>query len=385
MLSLPPPPERVRATWPGSTPTNPWGTPQPCRIAIVGEAPGDDEAWLKRPFVGASGIELRNQLLAAGIDANACLLTNVIDVQPPGNNFPAFCLRKEDLPRDYPAYLPPIETQGGHLYLHPDLLYNGARLRDELATARPNVVIALGGKACWALLGSGAISQLRGTVHRTVTSTPYKCVPTWHPASVLRNWRQRPVAVVDLVKALAESASPAIVYDSVELWLKPDLADLFEFEGRFIRSGQLHSVDVETSQDEITCVGLAPDPDHAIVVPFRTDARPFKNPNGGDAIWRPTGNYWPTLDDELAAWSWVRRQVERRDTDILGQNFLFDIQRFLRYGIRPMRVKEDTMLAHHSRFAEMPKNLGFLGSVYTNFPRWKHFGNRHLTEDKRDD
>ena len=29
------------------------------------------------------------------------------------------------------------------------------------------------------------------------------------------------------------------------------------------------------------------------------------------------------------------------------------------------------MLAHHSLYSELQKGLGFLGSIYTNYPSWK--------------
>jgi hypothetical protein len=31
----------------------------------------------------------------------------------------------------------------------------------------------------------------------------------------------------------------------------------------------------------------------------------------------------------------------------------------------------DTMLLHHAMYPELPKSLGFLGSIYTNESAWK--------------
>jgi len=369
--------KRINPSWPNNT-------PQPVRIAIVGEAPGQDEEWLGAPFVGASGRELDTMLLAAGIDRNECLLTNVIMERPPENNLTAFCLRKEELPRDYPIHIGPMVTQSGNFYLHPDRLFEGARLRDELAIAQPNVVVALGATACWALVGSTSIGSLRGVVHRSVTSVPYKVVPTWHPAHVLRQYNYRPVAIADLVKARAESATPAIRHDNAEIWIEPTLDDIHEFFRRFMPPGVRRSWDIETANREITCIGVSPEPyDRALVIPFRCD--PIRKKIDGVTRSIYTRNYWPTHYEEMTAWRLIKQDMERHDNRIVGQNWMYDIQYLTRvYGIMPRGFDEDTMLMHHSAFLELPKDLGFLGSIYANYPSWKLLNSRHQDEFKRD-
>lgn len=369
-------PVRVPPQWPP-------GGPQKVRIAFVGEAPGQDEEWQGLPFVGASGREFDSELEAAGVKREECLITNVVLEHPPENNFAAFCLRKEELPNDYPIHIGPCYTQGGNFYLHPDRLYEGARLRDELAAADPNVVVALGATACWALLGSTAIGSLRGVIHRSITATPYKVIPTWHPAYVLRNYSYRPVAIGDMVKAKAESFTRDIKYDNAELWLRPTLDDLYEFKRRFMLPNLVRSWDVETARREITCIGVAIEPfDRAIVLPFRTT--PIRTKINGVMQSVYTGNYWPTAYEEKQAWLWVKEDMERHDNRILGQNWMYDIQHILRYGIAPRNFDEDTMLAHHSLYAELPKDLGFLGSTYANYQSWKLLSSRHADELKKD-
>ena len=53
---------------------------------IVGEFPGEQEIALSQPFVGFAGKELSSMLQEAGIIRNACFLTNVIRIKPPGND-----------------------------------------------------------------------------------------------------------------------------------------------------------------------------------------------------------------------------------------------------------------------------------------------------------
>ena len=55
------------------------------RILIVGEAPGKKEVETGVPFVGASGQELVNMLVEAGIAESECIFTNVINIRPTKN------------------------------------------------------------------------------------------------------------------------------------------------------------------------------------------------------------------------------------------------------------------------------------------------------------
>lgn len=360
-------------------PSWPNGRPGHCPIAIVGEAPGQDEVWEGRPFVGASGQELDRMLAEVGINRSQCLLTNVISQRPPDNNLTAFCARKEDLSRDYPLHIGPMVTHGGNFYLRPELLGEGLRLREELAAARPNVVIALGATACWALLGDTAIGNLRGVVHRSTTSRLYKVLPTYHPAAVLRQWKWRPIVCSDLAKAKRESSSPNFNYDPFEIWIEPELADLYEFERRFIPPNSLVAPDIETANGEITCIGFGVggpgEVRRGLVIPFRTD--PVTMGKGESRRTFYTGNYWPDFAQERAAWHWVRHILERRpDVELIWQNGLYDIQYLLAMGIRPRNTRHDTMILHHSRHPEMDKSLGFMGSIYLNTHSWKSFGGK---------
>lgn len=370
-------------------PSWPTGRPGPCRIAIVGEAPGQDEVWAGAPFVGTSGQELSSQLAQAGIRREDCLLTNVLSIRPEGNNLASLCVRKEDLPSDYPVHIGPMVTHEGNFYLRPDLLAEGARLRDELAAASPNVVIALGATACWALLGDTSIGNLRGVVHRSVTSVPYKVVPTWHPAAILRQWNWRPIAVADLAKAKRESAFPEFRYDNFELWLEPELPDLYEFERLHIPPGSVVAPDVETAGGEITCIGFGVGDTlrRGLVIPFRCDPATVGTGESRRTLY--TRNYWPSHAHERAAWLWAKRILEdRKDISLVGQNWLYDTQYLIRHGIFPRNSKDDTMLMHHSMYPEMDKKLGFLGSIYLNTQSWKQFGGKRgqkFTDDlKRD-
>lgn len=337
----------------------------------MGEAPGQEESEKGRPFVGPSGMELRRMLRTLGVALDDLFVTNAFSRRPPGNDLgPAY-----GVPRGAPGAcidLGPLTTNPT-FYMHEEHLGELERLHGELTECSPNIVIALGNTACWALgLGNG-INSLRGALHpvRLSTGRELKVLPTYHPAAVLREWPLRVVTMADLQKALLESDSPELTFDNTELWLEPSLNDLHEFASRYMEHSNILATDVETRQGQITCLSFAPDGEHSLVIPF----------------WRegPHPHYWRTPGEEASAWRFVKRWIEDAGVTKVTQNGLFDIQYFRAHGMNPRGFREDTMLAHHSLFPEQRKGLGFLGSLYANYPNWKSMRTFKREEFKRDE
>lgn len=337
------------------------------KIAICGEAWGAEELRARAPFIGASGQELTRMLSEAGIHRADCFLTNVFNVKPePTNDVANLCVPKSD--PNASTDLPLLSTGK---YLHKQYRGELTRLRSELSDVRPNVTLALGNTASWALLSTSGISKIRGAVTQSQL-LGLKVVPTYHPAAVLRDWSLRAVTVLDFAKAARESAFPEIRRPERIVYIEPDLADLEWFFNAHLTNSQSISFDIETSGDQITCIGFAPSFSVALVVPF-VDPR------------RPGSSYWPNASDEGRAWDFVRRVLALPQPKI-AQNGLYDIHFLWRqYGIAVNNAGEDTMLCHHALQPESQKGLGFLGSVYTGESAWKLLGKRGLTETiKRD-
>lgn len=335
-------------------------------IAIVGEAWGQDEERARAPFVGYSGSELTRMLDEAGIHRSSCLLTNVFNIHPPGNKVEWFCGPKAEAIPGYPAL-----TKSK--YVRQEFSDELDRLREEIDSCAPNIIIALGNTASWALLGRTTISKYRGTTGISTHTAPgYKVLATYHPAAVCRQWELRPVTVLDLMKALRESEYPELRRTPREVWIEPTLADLETFYEQHIAGASILSVDIETAGDQITCIGFAPSPAVALVVPV-SDKR------------RKARSYWPTGEDEKAAWEFIRRVLGSSDPPKLFQNGLYDIAFLWRaYGIRVMGATHDTMLLHHALQPESLKGLGFLGSIYCDEGAWKEMREK-VTTIKRDE
>jgi DNA polymerase len=350
------------------------------KIVIVGEAWGKEEAQARLPFIGTSGKILDGMLRQAGIRREDCFLTNVFNFQPegkyPDNDLKNVCGTKAEGISGFPAL-------SSGKYVRVEFASELTRLYKEIANESPNVIIAFGATAAWALLGTSGIRKIRGApsllsgLALETIGKPIKVFPTYHPSAVIREWTLRPIVVADLHKAAHEAEFPELRRPEREIWIEPDLNDLAIFERDFIIPSDSLSIDIETAGDQITCVGFAPTIDRAIVVPLV------------DAV-KPDGNYWPSLAAELKAWDYIRRWCAMTLPGSpnykrgVGQNFLYDIHRLWRtYGI-PVHGEDDTMLAHHALQPEMEKGLGFLATIYTRELAWKFMRAKHETLKKED-
>ena len=321
------------------------------KIAIVGEAPGEEEAKLGIPFSGKSGQELTRMLHSAGIDRKEVALTNVFMDRPDNNDWTLFCGPKSE---GTPG-LPPI-AKGK--YLLPEYAFELDRLRMELEELSPNVIVAAGNIALWALTGRTGITNYRGTVLRSTLVEGAKILATYHPAYILRVWKERIVLISDLVKAATHSTHRNIERPRRELWIEPTIPDLEKFYDLHLQDATHIAFDTETFCGAIDCIGFAPSNSVALVVPLCSR-------------YRPEHLYWPDRASLFQAIKFCKTVLEDPNTVKIAQNGLYDIQYCLRWGIKVRNATEDTMLLQHALQPEMPKSLGFLGSVYTDDVAWK--------------
>ncbi len=148
------------------------------RVMLVGEAPGEDEDRLGRPFVGVSGQLLDRMLAAIGLDRSKVYISNVVFWRPPGNRAPSDA--------ELAACLPFAER--------------------HIALVNPAVLVLLGGVATKTLLRRReGITRLRGT---WASYTPrlghedqpaLRCLPIYHPAYLLRQPAAKRQAWADLL------------------------------------------------------------------------------------------------------------------------------------------------------------------------------------------
>ncbi len=350
-----------------------WPLNGPGIIAIVGEAPGENEALKGVPFIGASGNILNKALKDVGIVRHECYISNVFRRRPPDNKVNFFFVKKGQAKKDKLDQRSPFVPFGSHGFVSDEWVPELHKLREDLEALRPNVVIALGATALWALTSRDKIGAYRGTVMESTLVPGLKVVATYHPAAVMRAWNLLPVFVADLHKAKAQAEFREIKRITREIYIEPDLKDIRNFWYEHIKplegGDQPLSFDIETVPNNITCIGFAPNDRICLVVPF-TDKR------------KDNWCYWNTLGKEQEAWKMVRDILNTPGIPKVAQNGMYDIQWLYRlYGIKVRGKPEDTMLMHHALQPELPKSLGFLGSMYSEEPAWKQLVS-HKAEKK---
>jgi uracil-DNA glycosylase family 4 len=338
--------------------------PPRARIAIVGEAPGQQEESMGRPFVGGAGKMLSAMLDSVGINRRECYVTNVSNERPPRNDFSVFYNDKRGLS--------PTQT----------LVKHRERLRKELEAVKPNVIVALGNEPLKALTGHNGITKWRGSIIDTEWG---KVVPTLHPAYLLRIYKDRAIVEMDLRRAKEESLSKECRLPRYNLTIDPDFDSTIDYLRGLQVPGSRFSFDVETFRGGrmlIRCLGFATGPREAFVIPFvnsfYTQRQRGERPSttlidlGSDCSPKMS-NRW-TEEEERVIVDELYKVFTSREVESMAQNFPFDSSRILdQFGIPIRNLYMDTMVAHHCCYSEMPKSLDFLCSIYTRCPRYSDY------------
>lgn len=311
------------------------------RIVLVGESPSGDELITGRPFTGPSGRELDKLLADAGINRREIWITNACKYYVTPDEF------DQKIPFSVRAFKDGIDLPKE---------YNDLQI--EINNLNPNIVVALGGTALYALTGHKKISDYRGSI---LSAFGRKCIGTYHPAHLLHQtgevagYWQRPIMVFDLKRVLRQSLSPEISLPSRYLHIAKSSADLYDFIRR--HKGQKNpAVDIEARDCIPVCIGLAFSASEGITIP----------------LWNRGGI--STIPDNDLAYLWILLSEFLSHHGIIGQNFKYDQDKIARYGFRVGSLYSDTLLKAFAINPEFPKNLAFNTSIYTEEPFYKNEG-----------
>ena len=249
--------------------------PLGAKMFFVGEAPGEEEDKTGKPFKGYAGHTLDKLVRAAGINRHECLIGNVAKERPPGNKFTFFL---EDIKNMIPK---PILKQWIQ------------ELKEEIEKHKPNIVIALGAYAHWALTGEPGIEAHRGYLKESTLVPGQKMIATYHPQAVNYDWKIHFQTIMDLRKALRHSKTPDLPVDNRRLVSNPSKREFCQYIQwlTFDYNGPI-CLDVETTDPgtHIDILGLGDSPDHALAFRLLSNKTARFTADDELEIWRLTAN-----------------------------------------------------------------------------------------------
>jgi DNA polymerase-1 len=305
-----------------------------CAVAIIGEAPGYQEAAEGRPFAGASGKLLDVVLDGSRVDRSTAFVSNVCLCRPPGNITPSKRAVKACLPR----------------------------LTAELDQLNVECMVTLGNVASQAILKtSEGITTLRAGPPKHHDDWPNtRIIPTIHPAYCLRVADAFPLLCTDIGKVhhAATISWEAPTYRSFDRVTDARRAvrELSSRSGPIcidIEVGYEKDTDFEhPDQYRLLCIGLGYEPGKVAIL--------------GE----------PVLGD-----AYIRAHLAGilRDRPIIAHNGKFDLAGLSRYAVGKLWF--DTMLASYCE-NEMPGTHGlkYLAREILGAPQYDLALKRHVAK-----
>lgn len=140
-------------------------------VMFIGEAPGQKEDELRRPFVGAAGQFLNELLASIGLKREEVYISNVVKFRPPENRDPEPLEKEQCMPW----------------------------LMLEIALVKPRVIVPLGRHSLGHFFPSKTITEAHGKPFKLTEDITV--FPIYHPAAALHNGNLRGALQADF-KAL---------------------------------------------------------------------------------------------------------------------------------------------------------------------------------------
>ncbi len=300
------------------------------KLAIVGEAPGAEEETLGKPFMGASGRLLSAVLAQSSILRSACLVGNICQQRPPNNQIFQFDWLGE-------------EIQSGL-----------AQLKQDIDEVNLNLCLLLGATPLKAAGIKHPISDYRGTVFQCLdTTSPFfarKCLATFHPAYVLRDYSVMPLFAFDIARARKQSLTPEHHAPQRTYELGLSAAEICQ-RLEAVTSHELVSIDIEGGIEQgVTCVGISTNHRTGFIISLN------------DYASSEQGRLIQSLSRVLSS-STIPKVLQNSLYDNFVLSWLWKL---------PIRnVVHDTMLSGWEIYPELPKALGVQTSIWTEEPFYK--------------
>lgn len=313
------------------------------KIMVIGECPTTTETHCL-----TQNKELDLMLNEAGIAKSECWLSNVSKFFVPPN--PKYGGKKIPFGVRAKNYNVDLEEQINEL-------------RNEIRSINPNVILALGNTALWALTGRTGIADYRGSI---LSGMGQKVIATYDPKGLsfqesgeFTGYWNKHVILFDFIRARKQSDFRDILLPQRTLTIAKSSYQLQDFRNRYINHTR-PSVDIEARGSGLPfCIGVAFTPKEGICMPLW---------NKGE-----TESLVKIPDTEMVE-MWLIMSEILSQNDVVGQNFKYDHDKIRRLGFDIRSLASDTMFKGFAASPELPKGLGFLTSIHTEEPFYKNEG-----------
>ncbi len=239
----------------------------------------------------------------------------------------------------------------------------GALLKDEILSIRPNIIVPLGDLSLKFLSGYSPLASYRGSVlplnpylQQQIPEKSVRVIGTFSPRATWENYTSRVYVQLDYNKIvnLREVQDPIEPHGQIWVCRTVEAFRNYLARHRDIMSrpekDRFLTVDIETYLGFITAIGFCFDGKEAMSIPIMESKVDYAN--------------------SLLLWVEIAKILDSGIPKV-NQHIRYDWTICERFGFRMRNIRGDTVLGFHLLYPELPKNLGFQTSIYTNLPYFK--------------
>ncbi len=248
----------------------------------------------------------------------------------------------------------------------------GTILANEIIEVSPNVILAAGELACRYLTGRKQILKQRGSIlplseavkldsGRPDAVKPHiRVIPVIHPRDIAQKELHNAYSNLDIQRAIKYRERTDVHKDNSLLWICWNVQSLNNWWSDRGSKAKFLTIDIETYHGFITCIGFS----H----------------NGKEALSVPLLDRRMSMQDRGFCLRLIAK-ILRSKVPKVNQNIMFDDWELKNWGFTTANIEGDTMWLAHCLYPELPRDLGFLTSIYTEIPYYKDEGHDFKPSD----
>jgi len=216
--------------------------------------------------------------------------------------------------------------------------------------AKPEKIVAMSEFSLTQLTGKQSIEHWRGS---QLEFQKIPVIPMYNIQTIARMYKNKLITLRDFSRLKENSERPK--YNFI---LNPSFQQIIEtlefLKQKTIIEPLECSIDIETGNKTILCIGLAWTLTDAICIPFVE--------NG----------FIRLAQEDAIILRMLYELMTHRNFRGIFQNGLFDLQYIHEKWMFIPHIHSDTMITHHSMFSQSQKSLDFIASFYCDFyQQWK--------------